>query len=83
MMDATKYFTPEELEKILKKTKPNKLIECSARALSNDEVYDQALIEGGVGVEPTMKLIMDQARGLPTTPLQVYHGVSSSGMQVL
>lgn len=77
MMDITKYFTEEDLKKV----KGKKPVESSMKILSNDDVYNQSLIEGGIGFEPTMKLIMDQARGLPTTPLQVYHGVSSSGMQ--
>lgn len=80
MMDITKYYTPEQLKKV---KKHNKMIESSAKALSNDGVYDQALIEGGVGVDPTMKYIMDQAMGRETTPLQMYHGVSSSGMQAV
>lgn len=80
MMDATKYFTEEELKKVKKK---NKLAESSVRILSNDEVYDQALIEGGVGVDPTIKHMIDVARGKDNGPLQMYHAVSSSGMQVL
>ena len=80
MMDITKYYTPEQLKKI---KKHNTLIEPSARALTNDEVYDQALIEGAIGIDPTMKYIMDQAMGRETTPLQMYHGVSSSGMQAV
>lgn len=79
MLDITKYYSEDELKKV----KSRRLIESSAKALSNDDVYNQSLIEGGIGVEPTMKLIMDQAMGKETTPLQMYHNVSSSGMQAI
>lgn len=79
MMDITKYYSEEELKKI----KAKKLAESSMKILSNDEVYDQALIEGGIGVDPTIKHMIDVARGEDNGPLQMYHNVSSSGMQVL
>lgn len=83
MLDIAKYYSIDELEKINKKKKGNKLIESTATPLSNDDVYNQGLIEGGVGVDPTMQLIMDQAMGKEVTQGQMYHGVSSSGMQVM
>lgn len=83
MLDIAKYYSIDELEKINKKKKGNKLIESTATPLSNDDVYNQGLIEGGVGVDPTIQLIMDQSMGKPVTQGQMYHGVSSSGMQVM
>ena len=79
MMDATKYFTLDELKKI----KAKRLAEGSMKILSNDEVYSQSLIEGGVGVDPTIKHMIDVARGEDNGHLQMYHGVSSSGMQAI
>ena len=83
MIDITKYYSIDELEKINKKKKGNKLMESTATPLSNDEVYDQELINGGVGADPTIQLIMDQSMGKPVTQGQIYHGVSSSGKQVM
>lgn len=79
MMQIAKYYSEEELKKI----RNNKPVTSSAKALSNDDVYNQGLIEGGVGVDPTIQLIMDQSMGKPVTQGQMYHGVSSSGMQVM
>lgn len=79
MMQIAKYYSEEELKKI----RNNKPVTSSAKALSNDEVYDQELINGGVGVDPTIKYMMDQARGIDNGPLSMYHSVSSSGMQAI
>lgn len=83
MLDIAKYYSIDELEKLNKKKKGNKLIESTATPLSNDDVYNQGLIEGGVGVDPTIRLIMDQSMGKEVTQGQMYHGVSSNGMQVM
>lgn len=77
MLDITKYYNEEEL----KKKKGNNLVQTSVRAMSNDELYDQKLIEGGIGFEPSMKHIMDTAAGKDPSQLSMHHNVTSNGMQ--
>jgi hypothetical protein len=78
-MNYVEKYVPNEV----KKKVGNKLLSSSMTAVSNDNQYnDDMITEGGVGIDATMKYVMDTELGNPTTPLQMFHGTTSSGMQL-
>lgn len=79
MMDIEKYLKDPKH----RKAKPFRFAESTMKPLSNDEVYDQALINGAIGMEPSMVYLMETDKGNNPTLLSQYHGVSSSGMQAI
>lgn len=77
MMDIEKYLSNKG------KKKPRPLVEATMHILTRDELYEQGLMQGGVGIDSTMKMIMQAANGEETTVMQPYANSSSDGMTIL